>query len=88
MTHPKAHPITPISIGLSHDPLWMVGPCILPKLGDWDENPAANAPSRQPPSRDQVDGPAQSTFANSQHPTGDPTCSLADIEYSWKRLVG
>jgi hypothetical protein len=49
---------------LSHDPLWMVSPRILPKLGDGNEHPAANAPCWQTPRRDQV---VQCSLANGEH---------------------
>jgi hypothetical protein len=39
---------------VSHDPFRMVGPRIFPKLGNRDENPAANAPCWQTPNRVQV----------------------------------
>jgi hypothetical protein len=42
----------------------MVGPCIFPKIGDGNENPAANAPRWQTPRRDQV---VQCPLANGEH---------------------
>ena len=49
---------------LSHDSFRMVGTRILPKLGNGDENPAANAPCWQPPRRDQI---VQGSLANREH---------------------